>query len=94
MMPSAGERRKQTLQDKKEWITMTKVIDIKTKDQAMKISELASEAPYEVWLSTDTVMLDARSLLGILSLVGKRACVVAEDDVNPRSFSKLVDKMA
>ena len=94
MMPSAGERRKQTLQDKKEWITMTKVIDIKTKDQAMKISELASQAPYEVWLSTDTVMLDARSLLGILSLVGKRACVVAEDDVNPRSFSKLVDKMA
>lgn len=94
MMPSAGERRKQTLQDKKEWITMTKVIDIKTKDQAMKINELASQAPYEVWLSTDTVMLDARSLLGILSLVGKRACVVAEDDVNPRSFSKLVDKMA
>ena len=94
MMPSAGERRKQTLQDKKEWITMTKVIDIKTKDQAMKINELASQAPYEVWLSTDTVMLDARSLLGILSLVGKRACVVAKDDVNPRSFSKLVDKMA
>ena len=94
MMPSAGERRKQTLQDKKEWITMTKVIDIKTKDQAMKINELASQAPYEVWLSTDTVMLDARSLLGILSLVGKRASVVAEDDVNPQSFSKLVDKMA
>ena len=93
MMPSAGERRKQTLQDKKEWITMTKVIDIKTKDQAMKINELASQAPYEVWLSTDTVMLDARSLLGILSLVGKRASVVAEDNVNPRSFSKLVDKM-
>ena len=94
MMPSAGERWKQTLQDKKEWITMTKVIDIKTKEQAEKISDLASKAPYEVWLSTDTVMLDARSLLGILSLVGKRASVVAEDNVNPRSFSKLVDKMA
>ena len=94
MMPSAGERRKQTLQDKKEWITMTKVIDIKTKEQAEKISDLASKAPYEVWLSTDTVMLDARSLLGILSLVGKRASVVAEDNVNPRSFSKLVDKLA
>ena len=94
MMPSAGERRKQTLQDKKEWITMTKVIDIKTKEQAEKISDLASKAPYEVWLSTNTVMLDARSLLGILSLVGKRASVVAEDNVNPRSFSKLVDKMA
>ena len=73
---------------------MTKVIDIKTKDQARKVNEMASQAPYEVWLSTDTGMLDARSLLGILSLVGKRACVVAEDDVNPRSFSKRGDKMA
>ena len=73
---------------------MTKVIDIKTKEQATKISELASQAPYEVWLSTDTVMLDARSLLGLLALVGKRARVVVEDDVNPHSFSKLVDKMA
>ena len=73
---------------------MTKVIDIKTKDQAAKISELASKAPYEVWLSTDTVMLDARSLLGLMALVGKRARVVVEDDVNPHSFSKLVDKMA
>ena len=94
MMPSAGERRKQTLQDKKEWITMTKVIDIKTKEQAEKISDLASKAPYEVWLSTDTVMLDARSLLGLFALVGKRTYVVAEDNVDPRSFSKLVDKMA
>ena len=75
-------------------MNMTKVIDIKPREQAEKINELASEAPYEVWLSTDTVMLDARSLLGILSLVGKRAKVVAEDDVNPRSFGKLVDKMA
>ena len=73
---------------------MTKVIDIKTKEQAAKISELASHAPYEVWLSTDTVMLDARSLLGLMALVGKRARVVVEDDVNPHSFSKLVDKMA
>ena len=73
---------------------MTKVIDIKTKDQAMKINELASQAPYEVWLSTDTVMLDARSLLGILSLVGKRASVVAEDEVDRHSFSRLVDQMA
>ena len=72
---------------------MAKGIGIKAEARAVMIGELASEAPYEVWLSTDTVMLDARSLLGILSLVGRRASVVAEDNVNPRSFSKLVDKM-
>ena len=68
---------------------MTKVIDIKNKAQVEKISELASKAPYEVWLSTDTVMLDARSLLGLFALVGKKAYVVAEDDVDQRQFDKL-----
>ncbi len=72
---------------------MTKVIDIKDESQVEKINRLACEAPYEVWLSTDTVMLDARSLLGLFSLIGKRARVVAEDDVNPRQFSRLVSEM-
>ena len=39
-------------------------------------------------------MIDARSLLGIYALVGQRVRVVAEDDVNPKAFGKLVDKMA
>ena len=63
-------------------------------DGTLTLNLLASKAPYEVWLSTDTVMLDARSLLSVLSLVGTRAAVVAEDNVDPRSFYKLVNKMA
>ena len=59
-----------------------------------KINRLACEAPYEVWLSTDTLMLDARSLLGLMALVGQRVHVVAEDDVDPKRFSRLVEKMA
>ena len=72
---------------------MTKTIDIKSKEQVEKISELASQAPYGVWLSTGAVMLDARSLLGLFALVGKKARVVAEDNVNPKAFSRLVSKM-
>lgn len=72
---------------------MIREIDIKSKEQAEKINQLACEAPYEVWVSTDTVMLDARSLLGLLALVGQKANVVAEDDVNPAAFGKLVSKM-
>ena len=72
---------------------MTKVIDIKSKEQVRKISELACKAPYEVWLDDGTVMLDARSLLGLFALVGQKARVVAEDDVDPRAFGKLVSKM-
>ena len=75
-------------------IIMTKTIEITSKSQVERINQLASEVPYEVWLSTDTVMLDARSLLGLVSLVGKKARVVASDNVNPKAFGKLVDKMA
>ena len=73
---------------------MTKTIEITSKSQVERINQLASEVPYEVWLSTDTVMLDARSLLGLFSLVGKKARVVASDNVNPKAFDKLVNKMA
>ena len=72
---------------------MTKSINITSNRQVERISELASKAPYEVWRSDGTVMLDARSLLGLFALVGKRGNVVAEDYVNPHAFEKLVNKM-
>lgn len=73
---------------------MVKEIMIKDQAQAEKISQLASQAPYEVWLSSSTMMLDARSLLGLFALVGKKARVVAEDTVDPKAFARLVNKMA
>ena len=73
---------------------MLKEIEIKDKSQVEKINRLACDAPYEVWLFTKDVMLDARSLLRLFSLVGKKASVVVEDDVSPSAFSRLVAKMA
>lgn len=73
---------------------MVKKLDIKDRDQVEKINDLALHTPYEVWLSTDTVMLDARSLLGLYALIGKRVNVVAEDSVSPRSLERLVARMA
>ena len=72
---------------------MTRTIDITSNSQVERINELACETPYEVWLSAGTVMLDARSFLGLLSLVGKRAQVVVEDNLDPKAFGKLVDRM-
>ena len=79
---------------KKEEHPMVKKLDIKDRDQVEKINELATQTPYEVWLSTDTLMLDARSLLGLYALIGKRVNVVTEDSVDPRSLDRLVDKMS
>ena len=73
---------------------MVKEIEIKNEAQVEKINKLACKTPYEVWLHCGDIMLDARSLLGLFVLVGKKAAVVVEDDVAPRSFQKLVTKMA
>ena len=73
---------------------MMKELTIKDAAQVEKINRLACEAPYEVWLSNSAVILDARSLLGLYVLVGKRAKVVTEDNVNPRQLTRLVAKMA
>jgi len=78
----------------KEEHTMTREIDIKSEEQVTRINRLACEAPCEVWLSTDTLMLDARSLLGLYALVGKRAKLVTEDDVSPKLLDRLAAKMA
>ncbi|MGI5962845.1 MAG: HPr family phosphocarrier protein [Lawsonibacter sp.] len=73
---------------------MVREIEIKDRSQIEKINRLACSTPFEVWLSSGTLMLDARSLLGLFALVGKKANVVAEDNVNPRAFCKLVREMA
>ena len=73
---------------------MVRDIDIKSDEQINRINRLACQAPYEVWLSTDTVMQDARTLLGLYALVGKRAKVVNEDDIDPRTVDRLVEQMS
>ena len=67
---------------------MIKELNIKNEGQIRRINQIASQAPYEVWLNSGTVMLDARSLLGLYALIGKRVHVVAEEGVN-----RLVDSM-
>ena len=73
---------------------MLREIEIKNEAQVEKINRLACEAPYEVWLFTKDMMLDARSLLGLFGLVGQRAKVVTEDGLAPRTLDRLVKKMA
>lgn len=72
---------------------MVKQIDIKTPAQVQKLSELASQEPYDISLVTSTVVLDARSLLGLYSLIGQRVTVAADDHADPVRFAKLLKKL-
>lgn len=93
-MPAVKKERLIKTKGNKEETGMVKEIEIKDRSQVEKINRLACETPYEVWLSSGAIMLDARSLLGLFALMGKKVRVVAEDDVNSEAFSKLVAKMA
>ena len=72
---------------------MMKEIDIKTPAQVQKLSELASKEPYDISLVTSTVVLDARSLLGLYALIGQRVTVAADDHADPKRFGKFVSKI-
>lgn len=72
---------------------MVQQIDIKTPAQVQKLSELASQEPYDISLVTSTVVLDARSLLGLYSLIGQRVTVAADDHADPKSFRKFLSKL-
>lgn len=67
---------------------------LKTEQDIKFLSELACKQPYEVYVHSDddSTMIDARSLLGLFTLVGRPCKVVVEDYVNPKSFAKFIHK--
>ena len=72
---------------------MYRVIHIDSDERIKRISDLASKEPYEIFLSNSTTMLNAKSILGLCSLVGQNVNIVAEDNADPYRFMRVVDKM-
>ncbi len=73
---------------------MNREIDIKDREQAINICRLATKTPYEVWLRAGTVLVNAGSMLSMLTMVGKKACVEADDESNAVCFAQQVLEMA
>ena len=68
-------------------------ITIKSSADARILSEVSAEADLGVTVSYGTVILDPRSILGLLTLVGKRVLLVAPDHSNPNEFWRLISKL-
>lgn len=86
-------RKRATVRKVRFETAMMKEIEIKTPAQIQKLSELASQEPYDISLVTSTVILDARSLLGLYSLIGQRVAVSADDHADPKRFGKFLEKI-
>ena len=65
-----------------------------SQEQLRKFSDLASEQPYGVYVSTSYEQLDARSLLALFTILNKTVNVVVSDHIDYRLFNDFMTKVS
>lgn len=67
---------------------------IDSKEDLYRLSQLASEEDYPIYISTDTgVMIDARSILALFTILGKEINIVAPDHANANDFMVFLSQL-
>jgi hypothetical protein len=78
---------------KKEGDFMVFPVVVKTMEDARRLNQVATEQDFDMYISCDSITIDVRSLLGLLTLLGKESVIVAPDHADPESFVKALRKM-
>lgn len=66
---------------------------LKDKAAVERLNQVACQQAFDMSVSCGTTMIDAKSLLALFTLIGKKVFIVAPDELNPRYFAKMVKKM-
>lgn len=66
---------------------------IETKEDLYRLSELASQEDYPIYISTDMGQLDAKSLLALFTILGKEINLVAPDHSKGEDFVRFIKKL-
>jgi hypothetical protein len=66
---------------------------INTKEDVYNLNLIASQQPYDMFVSYGCDVYDAKSLLALYDLIGKEVNIVAPDRVDPKEFAHVVKKM-
>ena len=72
---------------------MTYPYKINSTDDIVKLSELACKEDYPIYISTPYGQIDARSLLGLFTVVGQDINLVAPDHYCAKEFTKFINKL-
>ena len=86
--PSAIEKRKN-----KEGELMIFPVQLHDVEEARRYNQVATEQDFSIYISCDNVTIDVRSILGLLTMIGKAGVLVAPDHVSPEAFTKALRKM-
>jgi hypothetical protein len=66
---------------------------IETREDIIRLSELACKEDFPIYISTAYGQIDARSLLGLFTIMGQDINLVAPDHTNATEFSKFIAKL-
>jgi hypothetical protein len=67
---------------------------IKSKEDLYRLSQLASEEDYPIYISTNSgVMIDARSVLALFTILGQEVNLVAPDHANANDFMVFLSQL-
>ena len=69
-------------------------VKFETQEDLFRFSELASKEDFPIYISTAYGQLDARSLLGLFTILGKDVNIVVGDHANADKFSAFLHKYA
>ena len=73
---------------------MVKSIEIKSANDVEKLNDFACSCPFDVYVDNQSIVLDARSLLGLMTLIGrKNTNLVFPDHADPKEIMKHLDKL-
>lgn len=72
---------------------MTYPFKIESKEDLKRLSELASQEDFNIYLSTSTAQFDAKSLLALFTIIGKEVSITAPDHADSQKFTKFIEKL-
>ena len=66
---------------------------IETKEDLYRLSELASQEDYPIYISADYGRIDARSILGLFTILEREINLVAPDHTKSADFMRFIEKL-
>lgn len=74
---------------------MVKQIHLKDIEDVQRLNDMACEQPYKLSVSCGHRSLDARSMLALFALIGRKdVFLVAPDHLNADEFMKVIERLA
>ena len=68
-------------------------ITLNDKKDILRLNELATKESFSLKVSNGSIIIDAKSLLALFSLMGKTVNLVAPDSADPIRFKNLIKKI-